>query len=355
MTSADTPRVSVIMAAYNTERYLCEALDSILDQTFRDFEFIIVDDASTDRTPEILEEYARRDSRIRLLRNKTNLGPYPSGNRGLEIARAPIIARMDSDDISTPERLECEIAFLDSHPDHILVTSGYRAIDESGRKRYDKFMPADDFGVRWLSRFRMPLVHAAACFRSQHPDGTPVRYDETYRVAQDFEFFARLIASGKAAVVAPILYYYRFHPTNISSTRRRDQRVNNLRVALQVQERELPAELAGSLTPMLHCYMLGEPASPAIVRDSVKAFDRILAHDLAAQPHRRTWLMRQTAGILAEAILLHGGGFRNPIVLSAFAVYARRYLPALVGRALENTGRLPTGWQSYPEPAGTSA
>lgn len=348
MTAVDTLQVSVVMAAHNAERHLNEAIDSILRQTLRDFEFIIVDDASTDRTPEILDDYARRDSRIRLLRNETNLGPYPTGNRGLEIARAPIIARMDADDISVPQRLEREVAFLDSHPDHILVSSGYRALDEGGGRLYDKFTPADDFCVRWLCRFRMPLVHAAACFRAQFPDGSPVRYDESYRVAQDFELFARLVASGKAAILTPILYYYRMHPANISSTRRRDQKANNLRVALQVQERELPTELRGNLTELLRCYLLSDPATPKAVRTSVKAVDRMLAHDIAAQPHRRTWLMRQSAEILAHAILRRGGGYKKPLVLIAFSLFAWRYLPSLVLRVIENKNLMPLRWTSYP-------
>jgi glycosyltransferase involved in cell wall biosynthesis len=352
MTAPATPRVSVVMAAHNAERHLREAVDSILGQTLTDFEFIIVDDASSDSTPVILADYARRDPRIRVLRNDINLGPYPSGNRGLEIARAPLIARMDADDVSMPGRLEYEVEFLDSHPDHILVTSGYRAVNQVGRKLYDKVTPADDFGVRWLSRFRMPLVHAAACFRARLPDGTPVRYDESMPIAQDFELFARLNSFGKVAVVAPIFYEYRMHPKNISTTRRREQKTNNLRVALQVQERDLPAHLAGSLTGLLRSYLLGEPATPGLVRDSVAALDRMLAHDIAANPGARVWLRRQAAGILADAILRNGKGFTNPRVVAAFLLHARRYLWPLAWRVLENKGWLPRRLESFPDPEG---
>ena len=352
MTSPGSPRVSVIMPVYNGERHLCQAIDSILGQTLRDFELIIVDDASTDRTPEILADYARRDARIRLLRNENNLGPAPTGNRGLAIAHAAIIAPMDSDDISAPERLEREVAFLDAHPDHLLVTTGYRAIDESGRTLYVKVMPADDFGVRWLSRFRMALVHAAACFRAQFPDGTRVRYDETYPVGQDFELFSRLMAAGKAAVLSSVLYDYRMHPTNISSTRRPEQRSNAMRIALQVQQRELPEHLAGRLTDFLRCYLLCEPATPGMVRESVQAFDRMLAHDFATNPGAKVWLRRQSAGILADAILRNGKGFGSLRVTAAFIVHARHYLWPLALRVLENKGYLPRWLQSYPDPEG---
>jgi glycosyltransferase involved in cell wall biosynthesis len=352
MTSADSPRVSVIMAAHNAERHLREAVDSILGQTLGDFEFIIVDDASSDGTPAILADYARRDARIRLLRNETNLGPYPTGNRGLEIARAPIIARMDADDISAPERLEREVAFLDANPDHLLVTTSYRAIDDAGRTVYVKVKPADDFAVRWLSRFRMCLEHPSACFRARFPDGSPVRYDEDFHVGQDSELFARLTAAGKAAVLRDVLFHYRRHPANLSNTRRREQKTNNLRVALQVQQRDLPAHLAGSLTELLGCYLLGEPATPRIVRDGVRALDRMLAHDIAANPGARVWLRRQSAEVLADAILRQGRGFGDPRVVAAFIVHARRYLWPLICRVLENKGFLPRWLESFPDPEG---
>lgn len=352
MTAPATPRVSVVMAAHNAERHLREAVDSILGQTLTEFEFIIVDDASTDRTPEILTEYARRDARIRLLRNETNLGPYPTGNRGLEIARAPIIARMDADDISMPQRLERQIAFLDANPDHLLVTTSYRAIGDSGRRLYDKVKPADDFAVRWLSRFRMCLEHPSACFRARFPDGSPVRYDADFAVGQDFELFARLMAAGKAAVLPGVLFHYRKHPANLSSTRTREQKTNNLRVALSVQERDLPAHLAGSLTGLLRCYLLGEPATPGLVRDSVAALDRMLAHDIAGNPGARVWLRRQSAGILADAILRNGKGFTNPRVAAAFLLHARHYLWPLIWRVFEDKGWLPRRLESFPDPEG---
>ena len=350
MSALDAPRVSVIMAAYNAERHLREALDSILGQTLRDFEFIIVDDASTDRTPEILADYARRDPRIRLLRNETNLGPYPTGNRGLDVAHAPIIARMDADDISAPERLEHQIAFLDTHPEHLLVTTSYRAIDDTGRTLYVKVKPADDFAVRWLSRFRMSLEHPSACFRAQLPDGTTLRYNESFAVGQDFELFSRLIAEGKAAVLREVLFDYRKHPTNISTTRRPEQKSNNMRIALQVQQRELPEHLAGSLTGLLRCYLLGEPATPGMVRENVRAFDRMLAHDIAANPGAKVWLRRQAAEILADAILRKGKGFGSPFVAAAFIVHARHYLWPLAFRVLENKGYLPRWLESFPDP-----
>jgi len=355
MSALDAPRISVVMAVHNGERHLRPAIDSILGQTLRDFEFIILDDASTDRTPEILAGYARRDPRIQLLSNAINLGLTPTLNRGLEAARAPIIARMDADDISAPKRLERQIAFLDTHPEHLLVTTSYRLIDDTGRTLYVKVKPADDFAVRWLSRFRMSLEHPSACFRAQLADGASVRYDESFAVGQDFDLFARLMTVGKAAVLREVLFHYRMHPTNISSTRRPEQRSNAMRIALQVQQRELPEHLAGRLTDFLRCYLLCEPATPGMVRESVQAFDRMLAHDFATNPGAKVWLRRQSAGILADAILRNGKGFGSLRVTAAFIVHARHYLWPLVWRVLENKGYLPRWLQSFPDPEGRRA
>lgn len=338
------------MPVYNGNRHLSAAIDSILTQTLVDFEFIIIDDASTDRTPDILAEYLRRDSRIRVLRNETNLGLTPTLNRGLRVACAPIIARMDADDISAPERLERQIAFLEANPDHLFVTTSYRAIDDVGRTLYVKVKPADDSRLRWLMRFRMCLEHPSACFRPRFPDGSPVQYDESFAVGEDFDLFARLLAAGKGATLPQVLFEYRKHPTNISSTRAKEMKSNYFHVALQVQQRELSQDIVDSLTGLLRCYILGEPATPEIVRDSGRALDRMLAQDVASNPGARTWMRRQAAGIFADAILRNGGGFGNPQVVATFFLHGRRHLWSLLWRALEDKGYLPTWLESFPDP-----
>lgn len=340
------------MAVYNGERHLLQALESILDQTLRNYEFIIVDDASNDATPQILEAAKARDPRVRVIRNDTNIGPYPSGNRGLELAAAPIIARMDSDDISTPDRLERQVAFLDANPDHLLVGSSYRAIDDEGRTLYVKVKPMDDFAVRWIAQFRTPLDHSGVCFRACYPDGSPVRYDEGRPIAQDFDLFVRLLAAGKAAALAPVLLNYRVHPTNITSTRKTEQKLIVKEIALQMQARSLTSNIRDRIARLMDCYLLDRPASPDIVRQAVAAFDEILDGHMVEQRKRRAWLKRQSAGILADAILRRGAGSSNPLVLTAFVRHAWHYMPALAWRLLEDMNRLPSSWCSYPDPAG---
>ena len=111
------PRVSVLMPAYNSEKYLGEAIDSILNQTFTDFEFIIINDGSKDNTAKIVEEYAKKDKRIRFIDNKKNQGIVGVLNEGIDLCRGKYIARMDSDDISLPTRFEKEIEYMEEHPE----------------------------------------------------------------------------------------------------------------------------------------------------------------------------------------------------------------------------------------------
>ena len=117
------PRVSVVMPAYNAEKYIGEAIDSILNQTFTDFEFIIIDDGSSDRTADIVKSYS--DPRIRLLANERNSGIVASLNRGIQKATGKYIARMDADDYSRLDRIKKQVDFLDNHPEVIALGTSF--------------------------------------------------------------------------------------------------------------------------------------------------------------------------------------------------------------------------------------
>jgi glycosyltransferase involved in cell wall biosynthesis len=131
---AETPRVSVVMPVHNAMPYLDIAVESVLGQTFQSFEFVILDDASTDGSTERLREWAARDPRIRLIEEKHNLGPALSSERVARAARAPVVARMDADDISYPRRLEEQLDILDGFPGAGVVGGLYDIIDAAGRK-----------------------------------------------------------------------------------------------------------------------------------------------------------------------------------------------------------------------------
>lgn len=343
-----TPRVSVIMAVRNAEAHLAEAIDSILGQSLTDFEFLIVDDASDDGTPALLDAYAAKDPRIRLLRNETNIGPYPSANRALERARAPLIARMDGDDISLPERLARQVAFLDRHPDHLLVGCGYFSIDDAGRPRFTRPNPLDDTAVRWIARFGTPMVHPGFCFRARFPDGSPVRYSTETLVAQDFALIVDILRRGKASSIGDPLVRYRMHGRNISSTKRAEQNRVALSLVQDVTRAESGDDVAQALRPLHETLYRARPKARADIAPTRRALQKLLRH--SASPHRARWMKRRASVFLAEAYV-SGGPSEKLKWAVLLALYAPDFMLALVLRYAETKGLVrpvTTGDQAEP-------
>ncbi len=202
------PLLSVVMPVHNALPYLDESIKSILGQTFRDFEFVILDDASNDGSFEALSEWAKKDNRIRLHRSERNLGLSGSSNLVVRLARAPLIARMDADDVSCPDRLVRQWEVMQSLPDVALVGTLCDGIDAAGRR----VRPRDRWRLIRRSEFP-PFPHGSVMFRRAVFDEVG-GYNEEYVSAEDQELFLR-IARGKRVVVLPdALYHYRYHQEN---------------------------------------------------------------------------------------------------------------------------------------------
>lgn len=215
-------KITTLTSVFNGERFLRESIESVLNQTFQDFEFIIVDDGSTDKTPEILDSY--RDSRIVRIVNSPNLGLIESLNKGLERAKGELIARHDADDISLPNRLEKQAALLDKNPDYVLVGSTYELITESGRPiRVEKF-PTTDAAIRWHSLFHNPFAHNAVMFRGDVIRANGLRYDKNALHAEDYAFWSKLLQFGRAMNDPYPLVKYRLHGAQVSQTGANAQR-----------------------------------------------------------------------------------------------------------------------------------
>ena len=213
------PKVSVVMSVYNGERYLRQAVDSILNQTFTDFEFIIVDDGSTDDTPAFLDSYT--DPRIVRLKNNACIGLTRSLNRGLVVAQGAYIARQDADDISLPARLEQQVKFLDSHPTVGLVGTRREEIDEQGRTLVVRELPCDDLYIRAWLLWRVPFTHGSILARS-----SLLRllggYREVFDTTQDYDLWLRLAECTQLANLPEGLYRYRIHEERIGSRKHDD-------------------------------------------------------------------------------------------------------------------------------------
>jgi GT2 family glycosyltransferase len=236
-----TPKVTVLLAVRDGEPYVREAVESVLAQTFSDFEFLVVDDASSDRTVEILESFG--DERIRVLRNERNLGQVPSLNRGLREASGEYVARIDHDDVSLPRRLERQVAALDAEPRVALVGAWMDLVDERGRLVVRQRARMDD-RVRFLYEtvvMNVLIAHPAATYRRE-PVLALGGYDESTGPAEDKDLWRRLALAGwDARIVPEPLVVYRVHDAQLSKTQAAYQRD----VDGRSQERFL-AELAGS-------------------------------------------------------------------------------------------------------------
>jgi len=210
------PLVSVVMAVYNGGRYLREAINSILSQTFQDFEFIIVDDGSTDATPAILDSYT--DSRLIRLRNQRNIGLTRSLNRGLAVVRGKYIARMDADDVSLPDRLECQAAFLEARPGVGFVAAGFTIMDQTGEDKMTSQPHTDQQRLREALINENQFCHGVVMLRRSCVESV-CGYREEFRYAQDYDLWLRILEHYEVACLDKILYRYRVSSDNISVTR----------------------------------------------------------------------------------------------------------------------------------------
>ena len=207
------PKISVLMPVYNCREYIEESLKSIINQTFKDFEFIIIDDCSTDGTFEYLTSVT--DPRIKLIRKSKNTGYTVSLNMGLKIAKGKYIARMDGDDISVSDRFAKQVAFMDVNPDVIVCGGGYEAIGSDF-----KFIPktSNEDIVLDLMSFS-PFAHPTAFMRNIILKENNIQYDTQYEPCEDYKLWTILSEYGKLANLNDILLYYRIHQNQTSIVR----------------------------------------------------------------------------------------------------------------------------------------
>lgn len=209
------PVVSVLMAAYNTEKYIGESIQSILSQTYKNFEFIIVDDCSTDKTYDIIRRYGAADKRIKHFKNKRNLGI--SGNRNFLISKATgkYIIWQDSDDISTPDRVEKLVNFMEKHLEVGICGSYLQSFDLSGPKDVRQYL-TKDHGLRKNIFKLSPVAQPAAIIRKKILDQVG-KYDLRYPPAEDLDMSFRIGSISAFANVPQVLLKYREHSSSNST------------------------------------------------------------------------------------------------------------------------------------------
>jgi glycosyltransferase involved in cell wall biosynthesis len=209
-----TPVVSVLMPVYNGEWFLAEAIDSILGQTFADFEFVIIDDGSTDASPAILADYASRDPRIRVVR-QAGAGIVAALNRGLAECRAPLVARMDADDSSLPTRLEQQVAFLAGHPRVAVVGTAFQLVSETGAAGPKVHHATGPAAISRGLRRGNCLAHPTVMMRRDAILAVG-GYRESLRHAEDYDLWTRVGERHELANLPTCLVRYRVHGGQVS-------------------------------------------------------------------------------------------------------------------------------------------
>ena len=207
------PAVSVLIPVYNCEAHLRAAIDSLLAQTFSDFELIVIDDGSTDGSTAIARGY--RDRRVRVERFERNSGLSAALNHGLQMVHAPLVARQDADDVSRPDRLAAQVAVLRARPEVALVGSQARAIDGSGRTMRMVWRPIEDLSVRWYALLDNPFIHTSVMFRRGAAlacGGFNAAFDP---FSQDFALWWRIMQRHQVKNVDQPLVDYRVNPASI--------------------------------------------------------------------------------------------------------------------------------------------
>lgn len=232
------PVISVVMPVFNGEKYLRLAMESILNQTFKDFEFIIINDGSTDKTEKILKNFS--DPRIVYINNETNLGLSKSFNVGIRTAQGECIARMDADDIALPNRFNKQLEFLKVNPHIGIIGSSIMLMDESGRAMKKHSMPSNHLEIKWKSLFSTPLIHPTVMARAEILKNN--LYDESILNSEDYELWSRLLFEKdiKFANISEPLLYYRVFKKSFTQTLSPEKRLNSIKNIIKNIERYTP-------------------------------------------------------------------------------------------------------------------
>ena len=257
------PKASVITTVYNGEKFLSQCVESILNQTYQDFEFIIINDGSTDGTPAILDKY--KDPRLKIFHHK-NQGLTKSLIFGESVSRGSLIARLDADDFALPQRLEKQIQFMDENPEVVLCGSRYEELmDGQTRTQQIPFIWTDLKLRKKMSCFN-PFPHSTVMFRKSaynKADG----YDPEIRYGQDFDLWVRLLETGRGHNLDEILTTIRFHSESISSQKTKEQLLSALKTRWKAY-----LKFSGNPVETLYCFSksLLVLASPARLKQKLQ-------------------------------------------------------------------------------------
>jgi glycosyltransferase involved in cell wall biosynthesis len=241
--------ISVLMCVYNREKYLPAAIESILNQSFRDFEFVIVNDGSTDKSKKILDAFAQRDSRINIIEEPKNVGIIQALTTGIRHCSGKYIARMDSDDLSTPDRLQVQVDFMETHPEVDILGSAYEIIDESGAYIGSFGSRPSDPKLTWFQMFyhsaiiNGTIIAKAEVYKRFNQD----KLEEGFTACEDIAYFLRMGFDYTITNMNMVLYKIRTHRKQISDLKENQQREGTVRATQIALTRLFGVEIPGDV------------------------------------------------------------------------------------------------------------
>lgn len=271
------PIISVLMPAYNAAEYIREAIDSILTQTFTDFEFIIINDGSTDSTEDIILSYS--DKRIKYYANECNLGIVKTLNRGIDLSNGRYIARMDADDVSMPDRLEKQVHLLDVNPQIVASGTLYTILGDGSNIPVDVATDTED--IRYDMAIYCQFAHSTMMIRKDTLDQYKLRYREEYKCAEDYKLWTELLQYGDMINIPEVLGYIRQCEEGISISNADKQK--NLS---DIVRKDYLNQL-GVSTQVLLSDLLNKTISVDVTRETLRAY-----YPLVLQAKSHNWLYK---------------------------------------------------------------
>lgn len=312
-----TPAVSVLMPAFNAERFIGASIRSVLAQDFDDFELLIVDDGSTDGTAELVEDF--HDKRIRLLRNETNCGLVETLNKGLREARGTWVARQDADDLSRTDRLGRQLAYFRDNPDDVVVASEARLIDERDRGCGLLRLPRTRDQLRWDLCFRNPVPHSSVMMHREKVLGEFGGYPQ-YVASEDYALWSRVAAKNRFGLLKRALVDYRIHPLSVMMSSGKEAAD-----IARIRRTNMDGTLAGIVAPDKIALLAHSWERPAGLfwEDYVMAFES--AAESFAKRHSK---LGAVPGIEYQTLIAFGAPSASKL-LSALARHAPSRIPSV--------------------------
>jgi len=257
--------ISVVMSVYNGEQYLYEAIQSILLQTFKDFEFIIINDGSTDNTANIIGFI--EDKRIKIINNENNLGLIQSLNIGLACANGEFVARMDADDISDPMRFEKELSFFEKNKEVALCGTRMELINAGKKKSY---FPLSHNEIKMEMLTHNPIVHSSVMWRRKIFEQFGFLYDSNFPGAEDYEFWSRVIFKTQIANLPETLLYYRCHDKQVTQSKQKlvERTTQKIKISLLRSLELFPDERETTIHLLLFNNQFKDQRNASAVKDA---------------------------------------------------------------------------------------